>query len=133
MILGPHFSEYLYFTITEDCTVMLACKVTFKSLTFSPSLSLGFPFSLNKTNIMFVCQVANVKKETSFHWYKEDDEIVPETPPNVMSGACALPIPMVTTALSTPKSSLLAFTGFHTNIHSNVLIIKGQSNNLTVS
>uniref|UniRef100_A0A8C9ZCF8 Myomesin 2a n=1 Tax=Sander lucioperca TaxID=283035 RepID=A0A8C9ZCF8_SANLU len=70
---GPHFSEYLYFTVTEDCTVMLACKV------------------------------ANVKKETSFHWYKEDDEIVPETPPNVMSGACALPIPMVTTAASTPK------------------------------
>uniref|UniRef100_A0A8D3D3K3 Myomesin 2a n=1 Tax=Scophthalmus maximus TaxID=52904 RepID=A0A8D3D3K3_SCOMX len=63
---GPHFSEYLYFTVTEDCTVMLACKV------------------------------ANVKKETTFHWYKEEDEIVPETPPNVMSGACALPIPLVT-------------------------------------
>ncbi|TNN35066.1 Myomesin-2 [Liparis tanakae] len=61
---GPHFSEYLYFTVTEDCTVMLACKV------------------------------ANVKKETSFRWYKEDDEIVPETLPNVMSGACALPIPL---------------------------------------
>ncbi|KAI3353519.1 hypothetical protein L3Q82_020041, partial [Scortum barcoo] len=59
---GPHFSEYLYFTVTEDCTVMLTCKV------------------------------ANVKKETAFHWYKEDDEIVLETPPNVMSGACALPI-----------------------------------------
>lgn len=25
---GPHFSEYLYFTVTEDCTVLLACKVT---------------------------------------------------------------------------------------------------------
>uniref|UniRef100_A0A3P8SS80 Myomesin 2a n=1 Tax=Amphiprion percula TaxID=161767 RepID=A0A3P8SS80_AMPPE len=61
---GPHFSEYLYFTVTEDCTVMLACKV------------------------------ASVKKETVFHWYKEDDEIVPESPPNVMSGACALPIPL---------------------------------------
>uniref|UniRef100_A0A3B4AS27 Uncharacterized protein n=1 Tax=Periophthalmus magnuspinnatus TaxID=409849 RepID=A0A3B4AS27_9GOBI len=60
---GPHFSEYLYFTVTEDCTVLLECKV------------------------------ANVKKETAFHWYKEDEEIVPETPPNVMSGACALPIP----------------------------------------
>uniref|UniRef100_A0A3Q3WZA1 Uncharacterized protein n=1 Tax=Mola mola TaxID=94237 RepID=A0A3Q3WZA1_MOLML len=57
----PHFSEYLYFTVTEDCTVMLACKV------------------------------ANVKKETSFHWYKDDEEIVPESPPNVMSGACTLP------------------------------------------
>ncbi|XP_023276469.1 M-protein, striated muscle-like isoform X2 [Seriola lalandi dorsalis] len=61
---GPHFSEYLYFTVTEDCTVMLTCKV------------------------------ANVKKETTFHWYKEDDEIVPETSPNVMSGACALPLPL---------------------------------------
>ncbi|XP_034544273.1 myomesin-2-like [Notolabrus celidotus] len=61
---GPHFSEYLYFTVTEDCTVMLACKV------------------------------ANVKKESSFHWYKEDDEVVPETAPNVLSGACALPIPL---------------------------------------
>ncbi|KAM7394720.1 hypothetical protein PAMP_021506 [Pampus punctatissimus] len=61
---GPHFSQYLYFTVTEDCTVMLACKV------------------------------ANVKKETTFHWYKEDEEIVPETPPNVMSGACAIPLPL---------------------------------------
>uniref|UniRef100_A0A665VT94 Myomesin 2a n=1 Tax=Echeneis naucrates TaxID=173247 RepID=A0A665VT94_ECHNA len=61
---GAHFSEYLYFTVTEDCTVLLTCKV------------------------------ANVKKETTLHWYKEDDEIVPETPPNVMSGACALPLPL---------------------------------------
>ncbi|XP_077427631.1 myomesin-2 isoform X2 [Vanacampus margaritifer] len=61
---GAHFSECLAFTVTEDCTVMLACKV------------------------------ANVKKETTFHWYKEDEEIVPETPPNVMSGACALPVPL---------------------------------------
>ncbi|KAM9314525.1 myomesin-2 isoform 2-T3 [Pholidichthys leucotaenia] len=59
---GPHFSEYLYFTVTEDCTVLLACKV------------------------------ANVKKDTSFHWFKDDDEIIPDTPPNVMSGACALPL-----------------------------------------
>uniref|UniRef100_A0A3P8X4I4 Myomesin 2a n=1 Tax=Cynoglossus semilaevis TaxID=244447 RepID=A0A3P8X4I4_CYNSE len=61
---GPHFSEYLYFTVTEDCTVLLTCKV------------------------------ANVKKETTFHWYKEEDEIVLETPPNVLSGACALPVPL---------------------------------------
>lgn len=27
VISGPHFSEYLYFTVTEECTVMLACKV----------------------------------------------------------------------------------------------------------
>uniref|UniRef100_UPI003AADEF31 M-protein, striated muscle n=1 Tax=Centroberyx gerrardi TaxID=166262 RepID=UPI003AADEF31 len=61
---GPHFSEYLSFTVAEDCTVMLVCKV------------------------------ANVKKETTFHWFKDDEEIVPETPPNVMSGSCAFPIPL---------------------------------------
>ncbi|XP_068606715.1 myomesin-2 isoform X3 [Brachionichthys hirsutus] len=59
---GPHFSEYLYFTVTDACTVTLACKV------------------------------ANVQKDTAFRWYKEEEEIVPETPPSVMSGACALPI-----------------------------------------
>ncbi|XP_051939958.1 M-protein, striated muscle-like isoform X2 [Hippocampus zosterae] len=60
---GAHFSEYLSFAVTEDCGVMLACKV------------------------------ANVKKETAFHWYKDDEAMVPETPPNVMSGSCTLPIP----------------------------------------
>uniref|UniRef100_A0A7N8WKH6 Myomesin 2a n=1 Tax=Mastacembelus armatus TaxID=205130 RepID=A0A7N8WKH6_9TELE len=65
---GPHFSEYLDFTVTEDCTVLLTCKV------------------------------ANVKKETTFQWYKDDEEIVPETPPNVMSGACGLPVPLVPAA-----------------------------------
>ncbi|KAM9818934.1 myomesin-2 isoform 2-T2 [Syngnathus typhle] len=61
---GAHFSESLGFAVTDDCTMMLACKV------------------------------ANVNKETTFHWYKEDVEMVPETPPNVMSGACAIPIPL---------------------------------------
>ncbi|XP_056136013.1 myomesin-2 [Lampris incognitus] len=61
---GPHFSEYLSFSVAEDCTVMLVCKV------------------------------ANVKKESTFHWYKDEEELVPETPPNVMSGSCALPIPL---------------------------------------
>uniref|UniRef100_A0A8C9ZA13 Myomesin 2a n=1 Tax=Sander lucioperca TaxID=283035 RepID=A0A8C9ZA13_SANLU len=42
VLLGPHFSEYLYFTVTEDCTVMLACKVTIKSSTHSPFFSLLF-------------------------------------------------------------------------------------------
>lgn len=50
---------------------------------------------------VFAPQVANVKKETSFHWFKEDDEIVPEDPPNVLSGACSLPLPLVTTGPST--------------------------------
>ncbi|XP_023680688.1 M-protein, striated muscle [Paramormyrops kingsleyae] len=61
---GPHFQDYLYFQVEEDCTVLLKCKL------------------------------ANVKKETVFHWYKDDEEIVLDTPVNVMSGSCALPIPL---------------------------------------
>uniref|UniRef100_A0A8C7Q7P5 Myomesin 2a n=1 Tax=Oncorhynchus mykiss TaxID=8022 RepID=A0A8C7Q7P5_ONCMY len=59
---GPHFAEYLSYHVDDDCTVLLVCKV------------------------------ANVKKETVFHWFKDEEEIVPETPPNVMSGSVALPI-----------------------------------------
>ncbi|XP_065097676.1 myomesin-2 isoform X1 [Paramisgurnus dabryanus] len=61
---GPHFSEYLTFHVTDDCTVMLVSKV------------------------------ANVKKETTFAWFKEDEEITLDVKPNPMSGSCALPIPM---------------------------------------
>ncbi|XDV51816.1 hypothetical protein PO909_020632 [Leuciscus waleckii] len=61
---GPHFSEYLSFHVTDDCTVMLVCKL------------------------------ANVKKETTFSWFKEDEEITVDVPPNPMSGSCSLPIPM---------------------------------------
>uniref|UniRef100_A0A8C1WBZ0 Myomesin 2a n=1 Tax=Cyprinus carpio TaxID=7962 RepID=A0A8C1WBZ0_CYPCA len=63
---GPHFSEYLSFHVTDDCTVMLVCKVN----------------------------LANVKKETTFTWFKEDEEITVDVPPNPMSGSCSLPIPM---------------------------------------
>uniref|UniRef100_A0A674F569 Myomesin 2a n=1 Tax=Salmo trutta TaxID=8032 RepID=A0A674F569_SALTR len=59
---GPHFAEYLSYHVDDDCTVLLVCKV------------------------------ANVKKETVFHWFKDEEEIVLETPPNVMSGSVALPI-----------------------------------------
>ncbi|XP_063058376.1 myomesin-2 isoform X2 [Engraulis encrasicolus] len=61
---GPHFSEYLSFFVDDDCTVNLTCKV------------------------------ANVKKETVFHWFKDGEEIVPETAANPMSGVCTLPLPM---------------------------------------
>uniref|UniRef100_A0A8C8J9N7 Myomesin 2a n=1 Tax=Oncorhynchus tshawytscha TaxID=74940 RepID=A0A8C8J9N7_ONCTS len=64
---GPHFAEYLSYHVDDDCTVLLVCKV------------------------------ANVKKETVFHWFKDEEEIVLATPPNVMSGSVALPISLVTT------------------------------------
>lgn len=75
---------------------MLACKV-FHFSSLGPLNSLLLPQKKKKPYVFCLCyfQVANVKKETTFHWYKEDDEIVPETPPNVMSGACALPLQLV--------------------------------------
>lgn len=70
---------------------MLACKVRAGGTRIAQTSDF-----LSGTAV-FVPQVANVKKETSFHWFKEDDEIAPEDPPNVLSGACALPLPLVTT------------------------------------
>ncbi|XP_074905359.1 myomesin-2 isoform X1 [Buteo buteo] len=47
---GPHFSEFLYWEVTEECEVLLACKV------------------------------ANTKKETVFKWYKDGSGIDVEVP-----------------------------------------------------
>uniref|UniRef100_A0AAV2LQV1 Myomesin 2 n=1 Tax=Knipowitschia caucasica TaxID=637954 RepID=A0AAV2LQV1_KNICA len=59
---GPHFSEFLTLQVGDDCTVTLVCKV------------------------------ANLKKESEFHWYKEDTEIIPDVKPDLGSGVCKLPI-----------------------------------------
>uniref|UniRef100_A0A8C4F999 Myomesin 2a n=1 Tax=Dicentrarchus labrax TaxID=13489 RepID=A0A8C4F999_DICLA len=59
---GPHFSEFLSLQVGEDCSVTLVCKV------------------------------ANLKKESEFHWYKEDTEIIPDVKPDLGSGVCKLPI-----------------------------------------
>lgn len=40
-------------------------------------------------------QVANLKKESEFHWYKEDTEIIPDVKPDLGSGVCKLPIHLV--------------------------------------
>ncbi|KAF4083411.1 hypothetical protein AMELA_G00141020 [Ameiurus melas] len=61
---GPHFSEYLSFHVDDECTVKLVCKL------------------------------ANVRKDTTFTWFKEDEEITLDVAPNPMSGSCALPIPL---------------------------------------
>ncbi|XP_066552890.1 M-protein, striated muscle isoform X2 [Amia ocellicauda] len=60
---GPHFLEYIHWQVEEDCTVMLVCKV------------------------------ANVKKESVFHWFKDDEKIVLDEPVDVMSGTLKLAIP----------------------------------------
>ncbi|XP_073320361.1 myomesin-2 [Pagrus major] len=59
---GPHFSEFLSLQVGDDCSVTLVCKV------------------------------ANLKKESVFHWFKEDTEIIPDVKPDLGSGVCKLPI-----------------------------------------
>uniref|UniRef100_A0A8C5FZF9 Myomesin-2-like n=1 Tax=Gouania willdenowi TaxID=441366 RepID=A0A8C5FZF9_GOUWI len=61
-ITGPHFSEFLSLQVGDDCSVNLVCKV------------------------------ANLKKESVFHWFKEDTEIIPDVKPDLGAGVCKLPI-----------------------------------------
>jgi len=65
---GPHFSEFLTAHVGEDCSVALVCKV------------------------------ANLKKESEFHWFKEDTEIIPDVKPDLGSGVCKLPISLFSAA-----------------------------------
>lgn len=46
---------------------------------------------------MFWTQVANLKKESEFHWYREDTEIIPDVKPDLGAGVCKLPIKLVIT------------------------------------
>ncbi|XP_061621977.1 myomesin-2 isoform X2 [Phyllopteryx taeniolatus] len=59
---GPHFSEFLSLHVGDDCSVTLVCKV------------------------------ANLKKESEFHWFREDTEIIPDVKPDLASGVCKLAI-----------------------------------------
>uniref|UniRef100_A0A8C8AYK6 Myomesin 2 n=1 Tax=Otus sunia TaxID=257818 RepID=A0A8C8AYK6_9STRI len=62
---GPHFSEFLYWKVTEECEVLLNCKV------------------------------ANSKKETVFKWYKDGSGIDIDEVPDLQKGECHLSIPRV--------------------------------------
>ncbi|XP_072112039.1 myomesin-1 isoform X1 [Mobula birostris] len=57
---GPHFVEYLKWEVTSDCNVLLKCKV------------------------------ANIKKETSIIWYKDDREIMFDEKHDFKDGVCTL-------------------------------------------
>lgn len=46
---------------------------------------------------MFWTQVANLKKESEFHWFREDTEIIPDVKPDLGAGVCKLPIKLVIT------------------------------------
>ncbi|MEE6476653.1 hypothetical protein FKM82_011163, partial [Ascaphus truei] len=60
---GPHFEEYLYWEVTDECEVVLVCKV------------------------------ANTKKETVFKWIKDDVLADAESLPDLQQGVCKLLIP----------------------------------------
>ncbi|OCT78415.1 hypothetical protein XELAEV_180295235mg, partial [Xenopus laevis] len=62
----PHFQEYLYWEISEECEVLLVCKV------------------------------ANLKKETVFKWYKDEVPVEPEDQPDLQNGVCIFRIPRLT-------------------------------------
>ncbi|KAH0622030.1 hypothetical protein JD844_023927 [Phrynosoma platyrhinos] len=59
---GPHFLEYLYWDISEECEVLLLCKV------------------------------ANTKKETFFNWYKDGTGLEVEEAPDLQKGVCCFTI-----------------------------------------
>uniref|UniRef100_A0A7M4ETG5 Myomesin 2 n=1 Tax=Crocodylus porosus TaxID=8502 RepID=A0A7M4ETG5_CROPO len=63
---GPHFHEYLSWEVTEDCEVLLICKV------------------------------ANTKKETVFKWYKDGSGVDVEKQPDLQKEVCHLTIPRLT-------------------------------------
>ncbi|XP_053317271.1 myomesin-2 isoform X1 [Spea bombifrons] len=60
---GPHFLEYLYWDVSEECEVLLVCKV------------------------------ANTKKETIFKWYKDEIPTEAEDVPDLQKGVCIFRIP----------------------------------------
>uniref|UniRef100_A0A8C6JSS6 Uncharacterized protein n=1 Tax=Melopsittacus undulatus TaxID=13146 RepID=A0A8C6JSS6_MELUD len=60
---GPHFLEFLYWKVSEECEVLLTCKV------------------------------ANTKKETVFKWYKDGSGIDVDEVPDLQKEECHLSIP----------------------------------------
>ncbi|XP_062852028.1 myomesin-2 [Trichomycterus rosablanca] len=59
---GPHFSQFLSVHVGDDASVSIICKV------------------------------ANLKKESAFHWFKNDVEVIPGVPADLSSGVCKLPL-----------------------------------------
>ncbi|KAM4771791.1 myomesin-2 isoform 2-T2 [Rhinophrynus dorsalis] len=63
---GPHFLEYLSWEISEECEVLLVCKV------------------------------ANTKKETIFKWYRDEIPTEALDQPDLQKGECIYRIPKLT-------------------------------------
>lgn len=43
-------------------------------------------------------QVANLKKDSVFQWYKDDVEVISEVPADLNSGVCKFPLTNVSTS-----------------------------------
>lgn len=50
---------------------------------------------MNVLRYMTMLQVANLKKESELHWYREETEIIPDVKPDLGAGVCKLPIKLV--------------------------------------
>uniref|UniRef100_A0A8C9ZAC3 Myomesin 2 n=1 Tax=Sander lucioperca TaxID=283035 RepID=A0A8C9ZAC3_SANLU len=61
--------------------------------------------------------VANLKKESAFHWYKEDTEIIPDVKPDLGSGVCKLPIKLVISLFAAELVIKCTATGIQLQCH----------------
>lgn len=72
----------------------------------SPDLRLFIlPLILCSLSLSLFClcmQVANLKKESAFHWFKDGVEIIPAVAADLASGSCKLPLTLVTAAPKHP-------------------------------
>lgn len=67
---GPHFVEYLDFTVTAECNVLLKCKVR----NIHSAVHTFLRMEHHKW-VVFSPQIGNVKPETEIIWSKDNIEI----------------------------------------------------------
>ncbi|KAF4089979.1 hypothetical protein AMELA_G00044650 [Ameiurus melas] len=79
---GPHFSQFLSVHVGEDASVSLICKAS--GATFVPE------HTSNKWPVL----IFSAKKESVFHWFKNDVEVIPDVPADLNSGVCKLTLPL---------------------------------------
>lgn len=71
---GPHFVEYLGFTVTKECNVLLKCKVIRVTVNICTASNFFSKDGASETD-SFSLQIGNVKPETEIIWSKDRIEI----------------------------------------------------------
>uniref|UniRef100_A0A671V5V9 Myomesin 1a (skelemin) n=1 Tax=Sparus aurata TaxID=8175 RepID=A0A671V5V9_SPAAU len=69
---GPHFVEYLGFTVTEECNVLLKCKVRKVTVNVCTAVSIFKKMKRHKIGSV-PPQIGNVKAETEITWSKDSN------------------------------------------------------------